>query len=591
MPTILLSKNLTDKSFIWLLAAPVILNLLLPGEVHVWTKWIVPAAALAVAGAAIGQWLLRQDGLLAHTGAPPVAFLVLLMLGAIATLFNRVNYSRSRDMLILLASYFVLYAVFRTGPAARAIRPVLWMVWGASIFVAVYAVYQYFFLWEGMRSTAQAMAGMSAAQASALRHRLAGMRVFSVFALPTTLSDFLALTFPLNVALVLTSIQRPVRMLVTAIPLLVNLWALFLTQSFTGFLSLAFCVGVFYLSGERIVAKVRRQWKLTVVLALFFVAAFAFLLYVRKMILVDTVAENPLALRMVNWRIGLSAVKDYPIIGVGLDNYQTVYTQYMKSGEHQARHAHSAPIEMMAEMGVLGGTAFLLLIARWLLRAWHLLRRPQESGPERIGLALSFFAISFQNLLDIGIYFPSQGFLTFMLAGLMDGPADTGKVSSGIPPRWRLGLALVAIIAGLGAALLCRRLMFAELAYREAVELYTAGDTPAADARVRESIAIDPEPYEPFELLGSHQLRAGNAGSAAYASYSQALLRSPLTASLHRGLSFAAAQTGEPLRAYMEARRAAELFPANAAYAADRDRFFEALAGSFPDSPTREGNR
>ncbi|MBI2841573.1 MAG: O-antigen ligase family protein [Acidobacteria bacterium] len=587
----MLSKSLTDKSFIWLLAAPVILNLLLPGEVHVWTKWIVPAAALAVAGAAIGQWLLREDGLLAHTGAPPVAFLVLLALGAVSTLFNRVNYSRSRDMLIMLAAYFVLYAVFRTGPAARALRPVLWMVWGASVFIAVYAVYQYFFLWDGMGSAARSMAGMSAAQASALRHRLAGMRVFSVFALPTTLSDFLALTFPLNVALVLTSIRRPVRMLVTAIPLLVNLWALFLTQSFTGFLSLAFCVGIFYLSGERIVATVRRQWKLTVVLALFFVAAFAFLLYVRKMILVETVAENPLALRMVNWRIGLSAVKDYPMVGVGLDNYQTVYTQYMKSGEHQARHAHSAPIEMMAETGILGGVAFLLLIARWLRRAWHHLRRPQESGPERIGLALAFFAISFQNLLDIGIYFPSQGFLTFMLAGLMDGPAGAGKIPSGIPAHWRKGLAVMAILAGLGAALLCRRLMLAEIAYGEAAELYAAGDTPAAETRVRESIAIDPKPYEPFEMLGSHQLRVGTAAAPAYDSYSQAILRSPLTASLHRGLSLAAAQMGEPLRAYMEARRAAELFPASAVYAADRDRFYDALAGSFPDSPNQGRDR
>lgn len=579
----MLSKERPERTLIWLLLTPVLIDLLLPGEVYTWTQWLIPSVCLIVASWAIAFYLLRGDWPVAGIAPPPLAFVLLLIAASLSTLFNRVNSSRSRDMFLLLAAYAVLYVACRTQIAARSLRPFLWAIYGVSIAVSVYAIYQYFILWPTMSAAADALPGLSAQHAAALRYRIATKRVFSVFALPTTLSDFLALTFPTNFALVNSLLKRPFRLLLTALPLVANLWALFLSQSFTGFLSLAFCVGVYYLSQSRMSTAIRRRWKLTAVLAVSFIAAFVFLLYVRKLLFVETIAENPLALRLVNWRIGLAAAADHPIIGVGPDNYQTVYTQYMQGGEQQARHAHSAPIEMLAETGIAGGMAFAWLLLLWLRMAWRTLRGSAGIVDDRTGVALAVLALVFQNLLDIGIYFPSQGGLAFVLLGLLHGPPqgegeqEAETRSSGLGAGWRYAATAAVLALGIASTLLCRRLMLAQLSYRAAIELYARGDDKPAQEKALRSIQLDPQSYEPYELIGSHQLSHRETASEARRAYSSALPLSPLTASLHRGMSLAAAASGAPFLAYMHARRAAELYPGSRAYALDRDRFYQLL--------------
>ncbi len=579
-----------QDSLIWLLAAPVLANLLFPGEIHIWPQWLVAAVTLVLASLFAAVWVLRQNTDRFGIAAPPASFIILLVAAGISGLFARIHFARSRDMFLMLLVYALLYIAFRDSPL-QSLRPILWGVFSVSVCIAAYGLYQYFYLWTSLESAAKALGSVSSSVGDAVRFRLETKRIMSVFALPTTLCDFLAMTFPINIALLISSARKPIRLLVISCLLAINMWALLLTRSFTGFLSLVFCAGAFYFAGRSGFRVLKKKWLTASILLAFFAAAFFYLLYVRKIIFVEVIRENPLALRMINWRIGIEAGLDHPIIGVGPDNYQTVYTQYMRAGEPQARHAHSAPIEIFAETGIVGGVAFLLLLFRWLARAWRILRRSDEESWENKGLALSFLALFFQNLLDIGIYLPSLGCLSFMLIGLLDRPlvsvddlAASRNPKPPLTPLWRWSLATILLGLGVGSALLCRRLLLAKIDYRESLDLYSEGRIEEAEQNAVSSIRRDPLSYPAYEILASQWLSSPKNNAKAIGDarslYLRALMLSPYTASLHRGMSYACVARGELFQAYRHALRAAELYPADQSAAARRDELFAALTAS-----------
>jgi len=566
------------EPLISLLAFPVFTNLLFPGEIHVWSRWLVVAVCFVLAGGMTATWLLLRDDRRPPIARIPAPLVLLVLVAAASTLFTAVNTARSRDFFFMLVAYVTIYMAFRES-TDRMVRPFLWGIWVVSTCIALYGVYQYFFLWEGMIG-ASASGLATTPSAAAIQARVMTRRVFSVFPLPTILCDFLAMTFPVNVSLLLSIARKRLWMVALTLSLAIQLWALLLTRSFTGFLSLALCAGVLYAATGNTLQVIRRHRILTAGITVFFLVALVFLLYTRGIILVESIVENPLALRMINWRIGVSQAIDHPILGVGPDNYQTLYTRYMRPGDSQARHAHSAPIEMFAELGVVGGVAFVLLLLRWLRLSWRALRRDPGGALERKGIALAIIALVAQNLLDIGIYLPSLGILSFMLIGLLESePArdisSTWSPRARVTPLFRWLLVALSVLVGIGGAFLSRRLMFAQLSYREALALYAEGRITEAEQKVQAAISLDPLAYQPVELLASHLLALAPTDPAeavvARSLYYRAIRLSPLTASLHRGMSAACAASGQPFMAYVHSIQVIELRPADKAAADRRD--------------------
>jgi O-antigen ligase len=73
-------------------------------------------------------------------------------------------------------------------------------------------------------------------------------------------------------------------------------------------------------------------------------------------------------------RIGMLMFKDHPLLGVGKGNYLLEYPHYFASAypllQSEPRVAHSTPVQLLADTGVLGLLSFLLVVgsAVWLLR-------------------------------------------------------------------------------------------------------------------------------------------------------------------------------------------------------------------------------
>ena len=76
--------------------------------------------------------------------------------------------------------------------------------------------------------------------------------------------------------------------------------------------------------------------------------------------------------RLAHWQVGWRMFEDHPWTGVGIGNYGTMYERYAPAHWYEALgHAHNIFINFMAETGILGFSAFILLWFGALRMAWR----------------------------------------------------------------------------------------------------------------------------------------------------------------------------------------------------------------------------
>jgi O-antigen ligase len=80
---------------------------------------------------------------------------------------------------------------------------------------------------------------------------------------------------------------------------------------------------------------------------------------------VEVTSENwAVVERMAHWQAGWYMFLDHPWLGVGAGNYAAAYPQYFVGSWREALgHAHNYYLNILAELGVVGGGLLLLLLA------------------------------------------------------------------------------------------------------------------------------------------------------------------------------------------------------------------------------------
>ncbi len=93
-------------------------------------------------------------------------------------------------------------------------------------------------------------------------------------------------------------------------------------------------------------------------------------------------ADATLQERLYMWESGLRMVRDHPLTGVGVGQVKAVYPRYALSeaGKKAASHLHSTPLQILAERGILGLSAWLWIWVAFFVRAGRLWRR---LGPDQ----------------------------------------------------------------------------------------------------------------------------------------------------------------------------------------------------------------
>ena len=150
---------------------------------------------------------------------------------------------------------------------------------------------------------------------------------------------------------------------------------------------------------------------------------------------------SPLTLRMAHWRVALEEFLLAPLTGVGLGNFGPYSSLFLHSGDPRSKYAHNFFLQILAEGGLL---LFLPLLIGLLL----LLKRVKrgEKSPELLALLGSLAALLVYNLVDIGLFFASMGFLAALLLGAFLTETSTRKPVL-LSPLSRIGLALLLLLS------------------------------------------------------------------------------------------------------------------------------------------------
>lgn len=178
-------------------------------------------------------------------------------------------------------------------------------------------------------------------------------------------------TFPLIFFLALNSSRKG--RITLAISTLINIYALYVAGPLQGYLDLAFMVvGIgIYLLRKYIP---RREWTLN---ARTFLGTFAVIIWAEFIFLMPFLGDfvpvlgNDVQVKIRSnfWLAGTRQFFDHILFGVGPDQYGNNYEQYrtiediVKYTNILSNDAHSASVQTLATVGLLGTAAFLFLIA------------------------------------------------------------------------------------------------------------------------------------------------------------------------------------------------------------------------------------
>jgi O-Antigen ligase len=134
--------------------------------------------------------------------------------------------------------------------------------------------------------------------------------------------------------------------------------------------------------------------------------------------------------RLLLWRAGALMFREHPWLGVGPDNYRLLYGSYLGLAAFDTRvHSNNLYLEVLIGSGVIGATAFALLLWRAGAIAFRLVRRvstaaaatsiPREASTLTAGVVAAVAAIALHGLVDSFLSFTATYVLIAIALGLL----------------------------------------------------------------------------------------------------------------------------------------------------------------------------
>lgn len=280
---------------------------------------------------------------------------------------------------------FLISASFTDKEKIKIIRAILL----AGFIIGLLTIYQYFF---GFQHLLDYTAKKGITNQFALDY-IVRKRVFFPFVTPNALAGYLIMIIPL------TLIYRQTILLV--IPLIL---CLFLTQSLGALLSLFLGVIIyFYLQVQ---GKFRKR-SLLILLGLLAMAGFILIMRM------ETQKEHfqlafSTTMRLSYWQETIQLIKSHPFIGVGPGNFDLT----------DSRYAHNSYLQLWAETGILGMSAFIWLIFTIFRPALKNINYP---GGKKLTLCLYTASIVFltHNFIDFTFFLPEISLIWWTIMGLL----------------------------------------------------------------------------------------------------------------------------------------------------------------------------
>lgn len=341
-----------------------------------WCAWrpveTFPFTAIVVAAAVLGLavWAWRRT----QRGSNP--WLVAAVAGGVLAASGLVGWDPASavvDLALLAMVVALVWLASRMQPPER---------WPALLALAI-SVLTLWGLWQimgGMEQAAREIGHLPEAARVAAAERLASGRAFASQPLPSHLAVLLATALPLLVVRLRPRWEAAPWAVASALCVV----GLAITRSPIGIaLAVSACVA---LAAGR---KKRQLLWITLVMILVLVVV---------VVGRSDVAElKPVTLRLDNWQTAIWVWSQSPTAGVGLGGFAQAAQAVPFEIGNRPRHAHSLPLEWLAELGLVG----LLACGFAVLALWWLLR---DLWPRHPALSVALAIVPAHNLVDFSLY-------------------------------------------------------------------------------------------------------------------------------------------------------------------------------------------
>lgn len=331
---------------------------------------------------------------------PSTAVLVAaVVLGMVVWAWRRTA-ERSNAWLAIVATAFVLVASGLAGwdPSSAVVQIVLlaavvtlaWLAsrvpppesWPALLALAISGL-TVWGVWQvlvGMDLATSAVLNLPEEMRAPAAERLASGRAFASQLLPSHLAVLLATALPL----LLVRVRPHISALLWGAGATSCVIGLALTKSPIGAALAIMACGALAL---------HRRKRLLVWVVLLLVPVLAIVIFARG----DVQEMEPVQLRLDNWRTAVWVWSGSPSAGVGPGGFAQAAQDVPFQVGNRPRHAHSLPLEWLAELGPVGLLAFMVAAAALCRLLWRL-------WPERPELAAAIAVVPVHNLVDFSFY-------------------------------------------------------------------------------------------------------------------------------------------------------------------------------------------
>jgi O-antigen ligase len=379
------------------------------GAVEVWSKSIVEiAAALLFLMWSVAAFL---DPELKITWNPLLwPLLALIALGAAQLATRTTQYAfLTRESLLELGAYTLLF--FTCTQAFRERRDLTrlaWFLMALCFGVSLFGIAQHF---------------TSDGTIYWARKLQSGGEVFGPYVNRNHFAGFVELTLPMGLALMMfRGVRRdmfPLATLLTVVPI----GALLLSGSRAGIIGFAFEVAVLGL-----LSRARRSSSSSrlVAVGLLLMAGIALVAWLGAGKAVERFSglrpgDVSIARRATMFRGGMRMFAAYPVSGAGMGTLVSVYPKYETFYDaHIVDHVHNDYVELLAEMGILGGIcglAFLWILFRDGKRCFEA-EQGHFSRAIHAGASAALAGLLLHSLVDFNLHIPSNAIL-FLVAAHM----------------------------------------------------------------------------------------------------------------------------------------------------------------------------
>ncbi len=298
----------------------------------------------------------------------------------------------------------------------------------SGIIICAYSIYQYFF---GLSNTLKIIS--ETPQLSNIsryeRDFLAFRRAFGTFFSPDKLAAFLLYICFISTGVSFTpGIKKGLRLL-GIMGTFISVSALLLTKSIGGLISLLICSIVFVaLLIKNSNVRYKSALKLTalIFLSLFLMISFLILNVRLDETLRSFSIQNSLIQRLGYWKSALSIIGAHPFAGIGLDNFNVLYTKYKNPLSDETRYAHNSFLQIFAEAGIFGFISIICLFLFFLKSAFRKIGK-SATGNLDAGIFCASLSFIIRNLFDYDLYVEELSFLWWISVGLITPVIKTNK--------------------------------------------------------------------------------------------------------------------------------------------------------------------